>query len=118
MKLRVSVLSLATAALGMTFAPAAMPKTGVAKATTVVVTASEFKFKLSKSVVPHGKVTFRVVNHGKLQHDFWIAGKKTPLINPGKSATLTVTLTKGQHAYKCSVPGHAAAGMKGKLQVT
>ena len=27
-------------------------------------------------------------------------------------------LTAGKHAYKCTVPGHAAAGMKGTLKVT
>ena len=46
------------------------------------------------------------------------SGKKTPLIAPGKSAKLTVTLKAGKQAYTCTVPGHAAAGMKGTLKVT
>ncbi len=51
-------------------------------------------------------------------HDFKIAGKKTPLIKPGKSATLKVTLKKHKkYAYLCTVPGHAAAGMKGTFTV-
>jgi uncharacterized cupredoxin-like copper-binding protein len=118
MKVRAFVLSLLVAALGMTFAPAALPTTAAVKATTVAVTATEFKFKLSKSVVPHGKVTFHVVNRGKLSHDFKIAGKKTPLLKPGRSANLSVTLKKGSYPYLCTVPGHAAAGMKGKVRVT
>jgi uncharacterized cupredoxin-like copper-binding protein len=118
MKLRVMVLSLLVAALGMTIAPAAFSRTHATQTTTVTVTAKEFSFKLSKSSVPHGKVTFKVVNKGKLQHDFWISGHKTKLISPGKSATLTVTLSKGKKAYKCTVAGHAAAGMKGTLKVT
>ena len=44
-------------------------------------------------------------------------GKKTPLIKPGKSAKLTVTLKAGKSAYLCTVAGHAAAGMKGTLTV-
>ena len=66
----------------------------------MTVTATEFKFKLSKTSVPHGAVTFTVVNKGKLPHDFKISGKKTPLIKPGKSAKLTVTLKAGKLAYK------------------
>jgi uncharacterized cupredoxin-like copper-binding protein len=79
----------------------------------VKVTASEFKFKLSSSSVTAGSVTFTIVNRGKLAHDFAIAGKKSALIAPGKSGKLTVTLKTGKYPYKCTVPGHAAAGMKG-----
>jgi uncharacterized cupredoxin-like copper-binding protein len=90
-------------------------------ASTVTVTAgkpSEFRFTLSSSTVKAGKVTFKVTNKGKIPHDFSIGGKTTALLKAGKSATLTVTLKKGSAAYKCSVPGHAAAGMKGTLKVT
>ena len=102
--------------VGVVAAPAFGARTH-ATGTAVTVTATEFHFKLSKTSVPHGSVTFTVVNKGKLSHDFKIAGKKTPLIKPGKSAKLTVTLKKGKSAYLCTVPGHAAAGMKGTLTV-
>lgn len=118
MRFRVLVTALLAAALVLAVAPAALPKASAVKTTTVSVTAREFKFKLSKTSVRHGKVVFKVVNRGKLPHDFWIAGHKTKLLKPGKSATLAVTLKKGRAAYKCTVPGHAAAGMKGKLRVT
>ena len=90
-------------------------------ATTVSVTAgkpTEFRFTLSKKSVKHGTVTFKLTNKGKVKHDFSIGGKKTPVISPGKSATLKVTLKKGNAAYKCTVSGHAQAGMKGTLKVT
>jgi uncharacterized cupredoxin-like copper-binding protein len=118
MKVRAFVLSLLVAALGMTFAPAALPNTSAVKTAKVTVTASEFKFKLSALKVAHGKVVFHVVNRGKLAHDFKIAGKKTALLKPGKAVNLTVTLKKGSYPYLCTVAGHAAAGMKGKLKVT
>ena len=83
----------------------------------MTVTATEFHFKLSKTSVPHGSVTFTLVNKGKLAHDFKIAGKRTKLLTRGKSTTLTVTLKKGTYTYLCTVPGHSAGGMKGKLIV-
>ena len=95
-------------------APALGARTHAA-ATSVTVTATEFHFKLSKTSVPHGTVTFTVVNKGKLPHDFKIAGKKTALLLPGKSAKLKVTIKAGKNAYLCTVAGHAAAGMKGNL---
>jgi uncharacterized cupredoxin-like copper-binding protein len=87
-------------------------------ATTVTVTMKEFKFILSKKSVPHGKVTFTLVNKGALAHDFKIGPKKSALIAAGKRGKLVVTLAKGNRPYKCTVPGHAAAGMKGVLKVT
>ncbi|MGH2852422.1 MAG: cupredoxin domain-containing protein [Solirubrobacteraceae bacterium] len=100
-------------------AAARAPRAHVAGTTTITVTAVEFKFTLSKTSVKHGTVTFKVVNKGKLAHDFKINGKKTPLIQPGKTGTLKVTFAKaGTYPYLCTVPGHAAAGMKGKLKVT
>jgi uncharacterized cupredoxin-like copper-binding protein len=94
---------------------------GPAATTTVSVTIgkpSEFRYTLSKKRVPVGTVVFKVVNKGRIAHDFKIAGKKTRMLAPGQSATLRVVLTKkGSYAYLCSVPGHAAAGMKGVLGV-
>jgi uncharacterized cupredoxin-like copper-binding protein len=90
-----------------------------AKAATITVTATEFKFKLSKTSAPKGSVTFKVVNKGKTIHDYKINGKKTPSIAPGKSASLTVKFAKaGKFPYLCTIPGHAAAGMKGSFTVS
>jgi uncharacterized cupredoxin-like copper-binding protein len=103
-----------------------------AKVTTVTVTAgkpSEFAFKLSKKQVAPGPVAFVVRNAGKIQHSFKVCaspkggsanacvGKSTPVLDPGKSATLKLTLKKGTYEYLCTVTGHAAAGMKGVLGV-
>jgi uncharacterized cupredoxin-like copper-binding protein len=107
-------------AVGLAALAAAAPigaRPSAAATTTVTVTMKEFKFTLSKTKVRHGKVTFKLVNKGKLPHDFAIAGKKSKLIKPGKIGTLTATLKIGKIAYKCTVSGHAALGMKGKLTV-
>ncbi|MDX6438772.1 MAG: Copper binding protein plastocyanin/azurin family [Gaiellaceae bacterium] len=86
--------------------------------TKVKVTASEFKYVLSRKAAPKGTIVFTLVNKGKLPHDFKIAGKRTAKIGPGKTATLKVTIaTKSKRPYLCTIPGHAAAGMKGVFAV-
>ncbi len=63
--------------------------------TKINVTASEFKFALSKKSVPAGTtVIFTVTNKGKTTHDFKINGKKTPVLKPGKKATLRVVFRR------------------------
>jgi uncharacterized cupredoxin-like copper-binding protein len=120
-RIRVATLGLAALALLVWVLPATA-KPGAAKATAVKVTAgkpTEFGFALSTKTVKHGTVTFTVTNGGTIPHDFKIMGKKTPMLNAGKSAKLTVTFTKaGSYPYLCTVSGHAAAGMKGVLKVT
>jgi uncharacterized cupredoxin-like copper-binding protein len=118
MRFSTRLVSVAAAFLVLTVAAApALAARSHATATKITVTASEFKFKLSAKSAKAGSVAFTVVNKGKLPHDFKIGGKKTPLISPGKSAKLTVKLKAGKAAYLCTVPGHAAAGMKGTLSV-
>ena len=95
------------------------PKAHSAATRPISVSGKEFSFKLStKSTARPGKVTFRFKNTGHVLHDFKIDGKKTPLIQPGKSATIVVAFKKkGRFTYLCTVPGHAAAGMKGTFTV-
>ena len=103
------------------FAATAFGSSTAAAATTIKVTAgkpSELKFTLSAKTAATGVVTFNFANKGALSHDFKINGKKTALTKSGKTATLKVAFTKaGKYAFLCTVPGHAAAGMKGVLTV-
>lgn len=95
-------------------------ETATSATTTVRVTAgkpSEFKFTLSKRTVTAGTVVFRVTNRGKVRHDFRIKGKKTASLATGKSGTVRVALKPGKYQFLCTLPGHAAAGMKGTLTV-
>jgi uncharacterized cupredoxin-like copper-binding protein len=115
LRARILLAALAVAALGLALVPLAGART---QSTTVFVKAKEFSFTLSRKTVVKGTVTFSVTNAGKLAHDFKIAGVKTPLIKPGKKASLVVKFAKaGKFTYTCTVPGHAAAGMKGVLVV-
>jgi uncharacterized cupredoxin-like copper-binding protein len=123
MKVRKAVAAIAAAALvGVVVqvggASAATAPRSATLLTTVKVAASEFKFVLSAKSAKRGLVIFKVTNVGKIQHDFEISGRKTRLLSHGQSATLRVTfLRKGTYPYKCTVPGHAAAGMKGVFTI-
>jgi uncharacterized cupredoxin-like copper-binding protein len=140
----IAVAVAAAAVVGL--APAAHQRTAVAQSTakphaavpaTITVTAgkpSELAFKLSKtSMVPAGKITFKVTNQGVAFHNFRIcskpvasataatnacSGKTTPTLKHGESATLTVTISKtGKYEFLCTVSGHAQAGMKGLIGI-
>ena len=96
----------------------AWPAAVGAATTKVSVKASEFKYVLSKKSVSHGSVTFSIKNTGHVKHDLKINGSKSKVLAPGKSTTLTVKFAKaGKYKYQCTLPGHAAAGMKGTLVV-
>ena len=88
-------------------------------AATTQVKGREFRFTLSsKSVAKPGTVTFNFTNTGTVAHDFKIDGKTTPLVQPGHTAKLVVRFKKtGKFSYLCTVPGHAAAGMRGVFTV-
>jgi nitrite reductase (NO-forming) len=138
MQLRHSRLLAVTAVAGLIALVAAIPALAGSsshKAASIKVTVNktkEFAFTLSPKTAAHGAITFTVTNNGNLPHDFELCskpsssasattctGKKTALISPGASAKLTVAVAKaGTYQYLCTVPGHAAAGMKGLLKVT
>jgi uncharacterized cupredoxin-like copper-binding protein len=130
--------------LGVGSAPAALDRAAAVhhaasnEMTTVIkVTAgkpSELAFEVSKtSMVPVGTITFKVTNLGVAYHNFKVCtipvpsasgaqnfcyGKSTPTLKHGQSATLTVPFSlAGKYEFLCTIPGHAAAGMKGLLGV-
>ncbi len=110
-------LALALVALGAGGA-LALARQGTPKPTTVNVTMVDFGFKLSRQRVPVGQVRFLVVNRGAMQHDFAIGRARTLQLNPGQHATLLVHFGRAARvAYRCTVLGHAALGMKGTLIV-
>jgi uncharacterized cupredoxin-like copper-binding protein len=113
-------------------APAALARPSLT--TTINVIAgkpSEFHYKLSSSTAKRGIIVFKLTIGGALPHDFKFCskassslansctGRGTAAISPGGSATLRVSvLLKGTYEYLCTIPGHAAAGMKGFIKVT
>ena len=88
----------------------------------VNVTTQEMSISLDESWLKAGTITFVVRNNGFMTHDFAIHGngvdQKTPMLNSGESATLTVKLEPGTYTYECTMPGHAQGGMTGTFTVT
>lgn len=131
-KVRVVLLLVASTAMLVWALPAMAHSAGGTTVKVVAGKPSEFHFKLSVMSVKTGAVTFAFTDDGALGHSFYVcskptmsdsadscAGKGTPVIQPHKSATLKLTFSKaGNYEYLCTVPGHAAAGMKGLLKVT
>jgi uncharacterized cupredoxin-like copper-binding protein len=90
---------------------------------SVAVTEVEFKIELPSTTVAPGTYTFDLTNKGHVGHDLVFNGpgvdnEKTPVIDPGKTAKLTVDLKTGTYDVYCSVPGHKQAGMDVKLKVS
>jgi plastocyanin len=68
-----------------------------------------------------GKVTIAFTNASPLEHNLTVAqGSKVVGATPtfvGGEKTLTLNLEPGTYTFYCTVPGHRAAGMEGKLTV-
>ena len=89
----------------------------------VTVKMSEWKIMLSQETVSPGAVAFTVTNAGTIPHAFEVEGqgieRKTDVIQPGSSATLTVTLKPGTYEVYCPVgeDSHKKLGMETHLRV-
>ena len=108
-----------------TTAPSTTESTTAAPAApkSVAVTEVEFRIELPSTTVAPGTYTFDLTNKGQVGHDLVFNGpgvdnEKTPVIDPGKTAKLTVDLKTGTYDVYCSVPGHKQAGMDVKLKVS
>ena len=128
---KVAALVVACLALGSL----AIPSAGASPTllTTINVTAgkpTEFHFTFSRTWASRGIIVFEVTNKGKIPHSFELCsrrtstlansctGRSTKTLSPGQSATLRVpVLPKGSYEFLCTVPGHAASGMKGFIKV-
>src|SRR5436190_2703034 len=84
---------------------------------------SEWKVELSERTITAGTVTFTVANVGSIPHAFEVEGQgieqETAVIQPGASATLTLTLKPGTYEVYCPVgqDSHKKLGMETDLKV-
>ena len=91
--------------------------------TPVSAKLSEWTIQLSEGTVPAGQVTFTITNGGNIPHALEVEGQgteqETPLIQPGTSATLTLTLKPGTYEVYCPVgeDSHKKLGMETHLKV-
>jgi plastocyanin len=89
----------------------------------VSATLSEWKVELSERTIAAGTVTFTVANVGNIPHALEVEGQgieqETAVIQPGSSATLTLTLKPGTYDVYCPVgeDSHKKLGMDTHLTV-
>jgi plastocyanin len=82
----------------------------------------QLKYDTSSLTAKSGTVTIDFTNAAPLGHNLTIASSSgavqaaTPTFQGG-SKTLSLSLKPGTYTFYCSVPGHRAAGMEGKLTV-
>lgn len=79
------------------------------------------KFQETSLTASAGEVTIHFTNDSSLPHDVkvegpGVSGEGTDIVTGG-SADATVNLQPGEYTFYCSVDGHRAAGMEGKITV-
>ena len=71
------------------------------------------------ATAPAGPLTINSQNKSQTIHDISVPGQATgKQVKGGGTSTIKVDLKPGKYTFLCTVPGHAAAGMKGTLTIT
>lgn len=116
------VLALTVLVLAFAAPVAAAPSSSSSTTLHISAKAAGLAFSTTHLTAAHGTVTIMMKNLSPLPHDIAIRGngvsKTGKLVPKGGTSIVTATLKKGTYTFLCTVPGHAAAGMKGKLTVT
>ena len=98
--------------------PSASPAASPVSETAPTVKMSEFSFDPNSLTVP-ADTDFSITldNVGVLAHDLSIVDTSftSDLIDPGTSGSLKINLPAGSYDFMCTVEGHEAAGMVGKI---
>ena len=117
-----SFVALGLAVLGLILGGLALSNkssaaTGKPVKTSVDVTLEEFSIQPAHIIVKPGAVSLRVTNTGNLDHNFEVTGLGTlPALHAGETKTLELPfVSAGTYAVICTIPGHAASGMKAML---
>jgi plastocyanin len=94
-----------------------------AGSTILKISAAKTSLAYNKKVLTAkpGRVTIVMSNPSFLSHDVAIKGNgvkvKGKVVGKGGTSKVTADLKPGVYTFYCTVPGHEAAGMKGKLVV-
>ncbi len=96
-------------------------KPAVAKGGTLEVDADpggQLAYATSKASAPAGKLTVKMANKSGTPHNIVIDGAGAgKTVQGGGVSEFSADFKPGTYTYYCSVPGHRAAGMEGKLTV-
>jgi plastocyanin len=78
-------------------------------------------YKFADAEAPAGNITIDSKNAQPTGHNIAVDGngvdEKGQVVQGGATSTVKVDLKPGEYAFYCSVPGHRAGGMEGKLTV-
>jgi plastocyanin len=103
-------------------ASGATPKRPAASTVHLSAAKNKIAFNVKTLRAKHGKVTLKMTNPSGIPHAIAVEGhgvdKDGKKVGQGGTSTITVSLKKGTYTFYCPVPGHRAAGMKGKLIVS
>jgi plastocyanin len=82
---------------------------------------SGLTYKFADAEAPAGPLTLESLNDQPTEHNIAVDGngvdEKGDVVTSGGTSTVTVDLKPGEYAFYCSVDGHRAAGMEGKLTI-
>ena len=86
---------------------------------TLELNSVDLLFQPAALTVPKaGAYEVKLTNNGALQHDITFAdGTTSGLVDPGQTKSIMVAVPDAGITFICSVPGHAAAGMKGGITI-
>lgn len=119
-----SFVAVGIAAIAVVLGIGAIARVGNASAAKdsapIAVNLREFAIEPVKLMATPGKVVLQVTNTGTMTHNLKVTGLgATKDLRPGESATLELAGVKaGEYEVLCTVPGHAASGMKATLMVS
>jgi hypothetical protein len=90
----------------------------------LLVEAREFNLVLSRSTLKPGRAIVQLAVRGEDGHDLRIVradgtgrAHRIAETRPGETADWRGRLRRGRYRLYCSLPGHAAAGMRARLRV-
>lgn len=103
--------------LGFSFAYPEAPE-NQSRGTVVAITSRNAAFSTTSLAAPAGQVTVVLTNEDLFWHTFTIDELHVDLEAPlGGTREVTFAAPAGTYQFRCRVPAHAAAGMRGTLTV-